>query len=617
MQFITPIEDAETPGELAFAKFLKKVLSEDDRFLCWNNIKIREKKGKHKDPEHPDFILFHPRYGLWILEVKDWELSYIQRHNEKYFYVGDNKRTKNPYDQAWKQVRVAAHLLEADKKLIEKDGNLLFPWACGVVFPNLSRKDFETGQLGESIAPHLAICSDEMGKTTTAETLIARLTAMMRWQAKKELSKEQVDRVRYDIFPDITIPVFAGNKIKSDIPYVMDIEQEKLARNLGGGHRVIHGVAGSGKTVILLHRAMYLAEQPDMKPILLLCRGKYVGSRLKEIAKEKGIDKKIQVFSFHKWCKYLLDKAGLDSDIGSDPDRLAEKVISGIAEGKIKQGQYGAILLDEGHDFREKPEWLKLIVGMLRDKESPFLFAYDDAQSIYDRSITKDFSFKSVGINAQGRTSILRKNYRNTEEILFCAKRFASSLLVDKSSDNGEFEQIRPEGIGNRGPLPLLIECEFWKDESKEIIKALKSAHAKGMPWQQMAVLFHKDWIGKDLKQKLNAARIPNWLEDRQNWNYEHEEDTVKLLPIIRAKGLEFDLVCIPRLSDLPQKEEESGKTKFVNPDRDMRLIYNAITRCMKELVITYETPKDGSQSRFVTKLQTALMELRLSENQN
>ncbi|STI82993.1 DNA helicase II [Escherichia coli] len=28
---------------------------------------------------------------------------------------------------------------------------------------------------------------------------------------------------------------------------IMDIQQEILARNIGDGHRVIHGVAGSGK----------------------------------------------------------------------------------------------------------------------------------------------------------------------------------------------------------------------------------------------------------------------------------------------------------------------------------------------------------------------------------
>jgi superfamily I DNA and RNA helicase len=41
---------------------------------------------------------------------------------------------------------------------------------------------------------------------------------------------------------------------------VMDMQQEQLARSLGDGHRVIHGVAGSGKTMILGYRAEYLGE---------------------------------------------------------------------------------------------------------------------------------------------------------------------------------------------------------------------------------------------------------------------------------------------------------------------------------------------------------------------
>jgi len=31
-----------------------------------------------------------------------------------------------------------------------------------------------------------------------------------------------------------------------DIVRVMDLQQEQLARSMGEGHRVIHGVAGSG-----------------------------------------------------------------------------------------------------------------------------------------------------------------------------------------------------------------------------------------------------------------------------------------------------------------------------------------------------------------------------------
>jgi hypothetical protein len=53
------------------------------------------------------------------------------------------------------------------------------------------------------------------------------------------------------------------------------------------------------------------------------------------------------------------------------------------------------------------------------------LLLYDDAQSIDGKKRPSGFSFKSVGVQAQGRTTILRMNYRNTDEILDCAYEFA------------------------------------------------------------------------------------------------------------------------------------------------------------------------------------------------
>ena len=49
-------------------------------------------------------------------------------------------------------------------------------------------------------------------------------------------------------------------KTVPDVVRVMDLQQEQLARSMGEGHRVIHGVAGSGKTMILGYRAQYLAQ---------------------------------------------------------------------------------------------------------------------------------------------------------------------------------------------------------------------------------------------------------------------------------------------------------------------------------------------------------------------
>jgi superfamily I DNA/RNA helicase len=49
------------------------------------------------------------------------------------------------------------------------------------------------------------------------------------------------------------------------------------------------------------------------------------------------------------------------------------------------------------------------------------LLLYDDAQTLYGQANRQPFTFKQLGIQAQGRTTILKLNYRNTAEILAIA----------------------------------------------------------------------------------------------------------------------------------------------------------------------------------------------------
>ncbi|MHB1040611.1 MAG: hypothetical protein ACYC34_09810, partial [Desulfobacteria bacterium] len=76
---------------------------------------------------------------------------------------------------------------------------------------------------------------------------------------------------------------FAGSVIKMADPtqrrhsrkvgeVAMDHLQEKYAREIGGGPRLLKGVAGSGKTLVLLQRAIYKAKyDPSAKRILFTC----------------------------------------------------------------------------------------------------------------------------------------------------------------------------------------------------------------------------------------------------------------------------------------------------------------------------------------------------------
>jgi len=67
--------------------------------------------------------------------------------------------------------------------------------------------------------------------------------------------------------------LFAADEPPPDFVRVMDLQQEQLARSLGEGHRVIHGVASSGKTLRGQIAAPLLATFREAYEFLVRLRG--------------------------------------------------------------------------------------------------------------------------------------------------------------------------------------------------------------------------------------------------------------------------------------------------------------------------------------------------------
>ena len=254
-----------TSGERRFANRLERLLEDD--YWCFYDIPV----GKRR--RYPDFIILHPRRGLLFLEVKDWRLRSIKSidHQKVELLTASGLQTKvNPIEQARQGAYQTVDMLRSDPNLREKQGkfkgNLICPYGYGVVLTNISRKQIQAAvpdDVAERVLPgHLLICQDEMLEDTDPEAFQERLWGMFNYQFDRGLTLPEVDRIRWHLYPEIRIDnleLFPQDMPDSvsvpDIVKVMDIEQEQLARGLGEGHRVIHGVAGSGKTLILGYRS--------------------------------------------------------------------------------------------------------------------------------------------------------------------------------------------------------------------------------------------------------------------------------------------------------------------------------------------------------------------------
>ncbi|WP_449370440.1 3'-5' exonuclease [Thiomonas sp.] len=597
-----------TPGERRTAERLEQKLDAD--YLLWYDVAVGPQR------QHPDFVVMHPRRGILILEVKDLRLSTLIQANKQTWDIHTElgpKTIPNPLEQARQYAHQVVNALERDPQLVQPEGRhlgrLAFPWSYGVVLPNITRAQFDKAELAHAIEPHRVLCQDEMLEAVEPEALQSRLWDMFPFMMRGVMSLPQMERVRWILFPEVRVQVqdnlFDDTDEAAELPSimrVMDLQQEQLARSLGDGHRVIHGVAGSGKTMLLGCRAEHLAkavktqDAAASKPILILCYNEPLARQLARNMAAKGIADRVHAVHFHKWCRdqlvaYGQDLPAANQSVSDKMADLVQRVITGVERRQIPSGQYHAVLIDEGHDFA--PEWLRLVVQMVDPATNSLLVLFDDAQSIYERAQKKNFSFKSVGIQAQGRTTILKINYRNTRQILQTASLVASDLLTAEDRDDDGVPLLKPVSCGRDGEAPLIIRLPTLREEVVQVAEVLASAHREGHAWGDMAILCRHHSEMDLCAEFLRKRKLPHQVRKRSG-EFNPAHDSIKVMTLHASKGLEFPVVALVGVGHMPAEGEDEREAA--------RLFYVGATRATQRLVIGA-----SGNGKFTARLCTTL----------
>ena len=577
-------------GELRLAERLKDCL--EDNAWVWHNIPVGT-FGKH-----PDFVTLHPQQGIVVLEVKDWRLDTIGNANYKQVELITDRggvSTANPFQQVREYMFNVVDTLKRDPLLVNEGGSFkgkpVFSFGYGVVFTNITRKQFEQTDLREVFPPERCIFRDEMTESVDPDAFREQVWRMVSPRIGPALSLPQIDRVRALLFPEIRVTQIAlpfdepnakASPADDRMLEVMDMHQELLARSMGEGHRIVRGVAGSGKTLILAFRAEQIARAAS-RPVLLLSYANGISGRLENAMQDRGVEDKVVTSTFHSWCWKMLRTYDIphpsEKDIPDYSERLAasvQAVLDAAERGLIPGGQYDAVLIDEAHDF--EPQWLALAAKMVNPDTKALMIVYDDAQAIY-KGRTRPV-WKQLGIEAAGRTTVLKVNYRNTAQILRFARKFAADVIGAPGVCAGDEEAIlMPEDGGREGVEPVVRSCVSYDGEAHAIAEWLLNRKAAGYQWGQMAVLYPRHFIGERFEKALVKHGIPVDVVKQHNNRVQTERDAVRFLSMHSAKGLEFPCVAIGGLGELNKPEDIED---------DVRLTYVAITRATHEAFVTY-----------------------------
>ncbi|MGM0901836.1 MAG: 3'-5' exonuclease [Bacillota bacterium] len=611
------IRSSATAGERLLFRTLKLYLPDD--YIVYYEPEILGKR--------PDFVIIGPELGIVVLEVKDYIKNTLLQVNHDEWHIvasnGEQSVQKSPLKQARDNMFHVVDVLKKDKNLVQLDGKykfqLKFPYGHGAVFTRLYSKDFIQEGLYTVIEPEFCLTRDEIDPDKegfSEEVLMEKIMNMfvVPYRLREPLTLEDINAIRYHLFPEVRISA----EFKPPVPYqdqlllslhdikTMDLHQENLAKQIGDKNRLIRGVAGSGKTIILASRAKMLSKQnPDWK-ILILCYNISLANAIQQMILHMVNEpedlfnfdfsagspinpvknQNIVVRNFHSWLKNDL--------------KIHERQIPSLLE-KLKNKEailptYDAILIDEGQDF--DPDWLNLVSSLLNEKTQSLLLVEDRAQSIYKR---KRSLVQDTGLSFQGRSKVLSINYRNTKQIVKFAWDFYRQHSMFKKKvvkRDLEGEIIAPQSTKRKGPEPGIIKAKHFPEEMQLVVRMIKNLHQqRNVPLHEMLILYRvkKNFTHPyidTIKRSLEGAGLPYYWITENNTSkrsFEREDERVKISTIDSSKGLDFQAVFIVNVDSMPFPLEE-------DKEREVSLFYIGMTRAKDYLCLSYSGESEFTQ---------------------
>lgn len=624
------IRTTATAGERLLFRTLKTYLPDD--YIVYYEPDVLGKR--------PDFVVLGPDLGMVVLEVKDYTKNTLLQINHDEWHIhaksGEQTVVKSPIKQARDNMFHIVDVLKKDKSLVHLDGKykfqLKFPYGNGAVFTRLHSHHFIEEGLYSVVDPGQCLTRDEIDPDQegfSEEILMEKILNMfvVPFRLREPLSYEDISLIRYHLFPEVRISA----EFKPPVPYqdqlllslhdirTMDLHQENLAKQIGDKNRLIRGVAGSGKTLILASRAKMLSkEHPDWK-ILILCYNislanaiqQMVGHMLNEpenlfdfdftsdVAESPKDHKNVMVRNFHSWLK---------NDLKIREQQIPE-IITKIENKEAIMPTYDAILIDEGQDFES--DWLRLVSCLINEDTQSLLLVEDRAQTIYKR---KRSYVQDTGLSFQGRSKVLSINYRNTSQIVKFAWDFyrEHSVFKNKVVDRElEGDIIAPQSTKRKGPEPGIIKAKSFTEEMNIVARQIKKLHdVKKVPYHEMLILYrvkrtYKTLIIDTIMRALKEHGIDHyWIAENEQTkrNYEKEDGRVKISTIDSSKGLDYQAVFIVNADSMPFPLEE-------DKEREVSLLYIGMTRAKEYLCISY-----SGDSEFTAYLDIIVKERALEK---
>lgn len=282
-----------------------------------------------------------------------------------------------------------------------------------------------------------------------------------------------------------------------------------------------------------------------------------------------------------------------------DHEGIVRVAVELLTQNGVWYNKYRAVLCDEVQDLSQlevallgkltTPEGQSMAVA-----ENGLFLVGDGAQTIYKRG----FTLRSLGIDITGRSFSLKKNYRNTHEILKAAFGLVSQYEFADVDEDDIVKPSEPEFAKRHGPRPMILRCNSPEQEAAAVAGSIRALLTMGQTAGQICIVGPTEFLRGKVRSALSVLGIAH-TDLREDVDY--ESDRVKVSTIESAKGHEFGQVFIMGLVDGVLPASDAAPEEI---SREAARLYVAMTRARESLTISYSARPGYPASRFLIAIQ-------------
>jgi superfamily I DNA/RNA helicase/mRNA-degrading endonuclease RelE of RelBE toxin-antitoxin system len=243
------------------------------------------------------------------------------------------------------------------------------------------------------------------------------------------------------------------------------------------------------------------------------------------------------------------------------------------------------VVADEAQDLGIAE--LRFLAALGKQRQDGLFFTGDLGQRIFQQP----FSWKTVGVNIQGRSHTLKINYRTSQQIRQQADRLLPNTINDV---DGLTDDRRGTVSVFNGPPPLIQQADDPDEEMDIVAQWLKERIKAGIAPDEIGVFVRSpEQLSRARAAVAQAQLKATQLDDRMA----ALPGTIAVSTMHLAKGLEFKAVAVLACDDdvLPLEErltsigDEADLEEVYNTER--HLLYVACTRARDELLVIGVNP--------------------------